>query len=139
MSYFVTGATGFIGRFLVEELLEHREGQIHVLVREGSLPRMERMIERWETDRVVPVVGDLSAELLGVDAQLGLPEVTDHRHDAPRPPALGEGVQTAPRAIPDQHEDLAVAVVDELLHEVSADEAGGAGHEVRHDREATGA
>ncbi len=69
MSYFVTGATGFIGRFLVEELLDHREGQIHVLVREGSLPRMHRMIERWETDRVVPVVGDLSAERLGVDGE----------------------------------------------------------------------
>ena len=35
MTYFVTGATGFIGRHLVERLLE-REGDIHVLVREGS-------------------------------------------------------------------------------------------------------
>ncbi len=35
MSYFVTGATGFIGRNLVEQLLE-REGTIHVLVRDGS-------------------------------------------------------------------------------------------------------
>ena len=35
MSYFVTGATGFIGRHLVEQLLE-REGTIYVLVREGS-------------------------------------------------------------------------------------------------------
>ena len=35
MSYFVTGATGFIGRHLVEKLLE-RDGDIHVLVREGS-------------------------------------------------------------------------------------------------------
>ena len=32
MSYFVTGATGFIGRHLVERLLE-REGDISVLVR----------------------------------------------------------------------------------------------------------
>ena len=35
MSYFVTGATGFIGRNLVEQLLE-AEGTIYVLVREGS-------------------------------------------------------------------------------------------------------
>ena len=35
MAYFVTGATGFIGRNLVELLLE-REGTIYVLVREGS-------------------------------------------------------------------------------------------------------
>ena len=34
-TYFVTGATGFIGRHLVERLLE-REGDIHVLVRPGS-------------------------------------------------------------------------------------------------------
>ncbi|WP_432478614.1 SDR family oxidoreductase [Nocardioides sp. GXQ0305] len=67
MSYFVTGATGFIGRFLVEELLDHREGEVHVLVREASLPRLQRMIERWDTSRVVPVVGDLGAGLLGVD------------------------------------------------------------------------
>ncbi len=68
MSYFVTGATGFIGRHLIEELLDHRDGTIYVLVREGSLPRMQKMIELWETDRVVPVVGDLTAEQLGVDA-----------------------------------------------------------------------
>ena len=67
MSYFVTGATGFIGRHLVEELLDHREGDVFVLVREGSLPRMEAMIARWDTDRVTPVVGDLGAEGLGVD------------------------------------------------------------------------
>ena len=66
MSYFVTGATGFIGRFLVEELLDHREGDIYVLVRKGSLPRMEAMIRRWDTHRVIPVVGDLSSPGLGV-------------------------------------------------------------------------
>ena len=39
-TYFVTGATGFIGRHLVEQLLANREGQIHVLVREGSMERL---------------------------------------------------------------------------------------------------
>ncbi|GHJ60431.1 short chain dehydrogenase [Nocardioides sp. OK12] len=67
MSYFVTGATGFIGRFLVEELLDHREGEVFVLVRESSLPRMEALIRHWGTDRVTPVVGDLATEALGVD------------------------------------------------------------------------
>ena len=67
MSYFVTGATGFIGRHLVEELLDHREGTIFVLVRQGSLPRLQTMIELRDTDRVVPVVGDLGADGLGVD------------------------------------------------------------------------
>ncbi len=42
MSYFVTGATGFIGRFLVQELLDNREGEIFALCREGSRDRLER-------------------------------------------------------------------------------------------------
>jgi NAD(P)-dependent dehydrogenase (short-subunit alcohol dehydrogenase family) len=68
MTYFVTGATGFIGRHLVEDLLSNREGEIHVLVREGSQERLAELIERWDGgDRVTPVVGDLTAERLGVD------------------------------------------------------------------------
>ena len=66
MSYFVTGATGFIGRNLVELLLE-REGTIYVLVREGSKGRLEELRNRWGTDeeRVVGIVGDLSQPRLG--------------------------------------------------------------------------
>ena len=62
MAYFVTGATGFIGRNLVELLLE-REGTIYVLVREGSKGRLAELRNRWGTDedRVVGIVGDLSA------------------------------------------------------------------------------
>ena len=76
MSYFVTGATGFIGRHLVERLLE-REGDIHVLVREGSREKLDALIERWDaTDRIKPVIGDLSESRLGVDPA-SLPKV-DH-------------------------------------------------------------
>jgi NAD(P)-dependent dehydrogenase (short-subunit alcohol dehydrogenase family) len=66
MSYFVTGATGFIGRNLVEQLLE-RDGTIYVLVREGSRGRLEELRSRWGApeDRIVPVIGDLSQEKLG--------------------------------------------------------------------------
>ncbi|HET8560903.1 MAG TPA: SDR family oxidoreductase [Marmoricola sp.] len=68
MAYFVTGATGFIGRFLVRELLDNREGDIHLLCRAGSLPRLERLIEQWGgSDRLLPVIGDLAEERLGVD------------------------------------------------------------------------
>ncbi len=67
MAYFVTGATGFIGRFLVTELLDHREGEVFVLVREGSLARLEALVRRWGTDRVTPVVCDLAQDGLGVD------------------------------------------------------------------------
>ena len=72
MSYFVTGATGFIGRNLVEQLLE-REGTIHVLVREGSRGRLEELKNRWgaDEDRIVPVIGDLSQEQLGCADQIG--------------------------------------------------------------------
>jgi NAD(P)-dependent dehydrogenase (short-subunit alcohol dehydrogenase family) len=71
MSYFVTGATGFIGRNLVELLLE-REGTIYVLVREGSRGRLEELKSRWgaDGDRIVPVIGDLSQELLGCGDQV---------------------------------------------------------------------
>jgi short-subunit dehydrogenase/thioester reductase-like protein len=76
-SYFVTGATGFIGRFLIRELLANREGTIHVLCREGSLGRLQRLIDEWGSDRVVPVVGDLSAPALGVSPEW----VEEHRGD----------------------------------------------------------
>ena len=66
MSYFVTGATGFIGRHLVERLLE-REGDIHVLVREGSREKLDALLERWpHPERVTPVTGDLQQSRLGV-------------------------------------------------------------------------
>jgi NAD(P)-dependent dehydrogenase (short-subunit alcohol dehydrogenase family) len=67
MAYFVTGATGFIGRFLVERLLE-RKGTIYVLVRKGSLKKLDELRERWGADekRVVGVVGDLAKPELGL-------------------------------------------------------------------------
>jgi len=66
VSYFVTGATGFIGRHLVERLLE-REGDIHVLVREGSTDKLEGIMRGWgNPDRVKPVTGDLSEPMLGL-------------------------------------------------------------------------
>jgi NAD(P)-dependent dehydrogenase (short-subunit alcohol dehydrogenase family) len=67
LGYFVTGATGFIGRHLVELLLQ-REGTIYVLVREGSKGRLEELRNRWGVDdqRVVGIVGDLSQRRLGV-------------------------------------------------------------------------
>ncbi|MFP5361419.1 MAG: SDR family oxidoreductase [Thermoleophilia bacterium] len=70
MAYFVTGATGFIGRHLVERLLE-RDADIHVLVRAGSQDRLATLIERWgdrAAQRIRPVVGDLAQPQLGVAA-----------------------------------------------------------------------
>lgn len=67
MAYFVTGATGFIGRHLVEVLLDQRDGDVYVLVRDGSTGRLEELIARWgHAERVKPVIGDLSLPRLGV-------------------------------------------------------------------------
>jgi NAD(P)-dependent dehydrogenase (short-subunit alcohol dehydrogenase family) len=66
MTYFVTGATGFIGRNLVERLLE-RDGDIHLLVRETSRQRLDELIRRWGAEqRLHPVVGDLDKPMLGM-------------------------------------------------------------------------
>ncbi len=70
MSYFVTGATGFLGRFLVNELLANREGDVYVLVRSGSRAKFEQLRRTWGNDsRVVPVEGDLTQERLGLSPQ----------------------------------------------------------------------
>ena len=74
MAYFVTGATGFIGRRLVERLLENRQGDVYVLVRESSRARLDDLLERWgvaaggkAAERVKPVTGDLRRPLLGIE------------------------------------------------------------------------
>src|SRR4051812_24776637 len=67
MTYFVTGATGFIGRHLVAELLRPREGAIFALVREGSRDKLDSLVERWGAgDRVIALTGDLVEERLGI-------------------------------------------------------------------------
>jgi thioester reductase-like protein len=67
VNYFVTGATGFIGRHLLEELLK-RDATIYALVREGSRGRLDALTESLGAgDRIKPVVGDLAKERLGID------------------------------------------------------------------------
>ena len=69
MAYFVTGATGFIGRHLVERLLA-RGKRVHVLVRPQSMQKFEAMRAQWgpHASRVLPVAGDLAEPDLGVSA-----------------------------------------------------------------------
>jgi NAD(P)-dependent dehydrogenase (short-subunit alcohol dehydrogenase family) len=76
MNYFVSGATGFIGRHLVAELLK-RDGTIYVLVREGSRGKLDALTQRLGAadGRIVAVPGDLSKPGLGVD---GLTQPIDH-------------------------------------------------------------
>jgi NAD(P)-dependent dehydrogenase (short-subunit alcohol dehydrogenase family) len=72
MAYFVTGATGFIGRFLVGKLLE-RGKPIYVLVRRGSQKKLAALRERHGADdkQIVAIAGDLAKPNLGIaDADL---------------------------------------------------------------------
>ena len=68
MAYFVTGATGFVGGRLVQELLANRKGTIYCLVRPGSVEKLDERIKKWGATkrRVKPIVGDLAAKNLGI-------------------------------------------------------------------------
>ena len=55
MNYFVTGATGFIGKFLVGELLKHADAKIHVLVRPSSMEKFEALQKENANMKVSPL------------------------------------------------------------------------------------
>jgi NAD(P)-dependent dehydrogenase (short-subunit alcohol dehydrogenase family) len=68
MNYFVTGATGLIGRHLIERLLE-RDGveDVYVLVRAASVDKLAAQVDRLGGgERVRAVVGDLAEPNLGL-------------------------------------------------------------------------
>jgi len=68
MNYFITGATGFIGRRLVEKLLQRPDATIYYLILERELPLVEQLHQRWgaAAARTVPIIGDLTQPRLGV-------------------------------------------------------------------------
>ncbi len=70
MHYFVTGATGFIGKRLVKALLARRGAVVHFLVRPGSEDKVPALLELWGVSkaRAIAVTGDLTAKKLGVAA-----------------------------------------------------------------------
>ncbi|MBW4537465.1 MAG: amino acid adenylation domain-containing protein [Pleurocapsa minor HA4230-MV1] len=73
---FLTGATGFLGAFLLAELLRQTEADIYCLVRADNLAEGKQKIEQslvnyllWQDDfiaRIIPVLGDLSQPFLGL-------------------------------------------------------------------------
>ncbi|MDI3284632.1 amino acid adenylation domain-containing protein [Polyangium sp. 15x6] len=75
---FLTGATGFLGAFLLRDLLRHTRAEICCLVRaEDTQAGMERiraaltMYGLWQPQheaRILPIPGDLRQPLLGLDA-----------------------------------------------------------------------
>ena len=70
MNYFVTGASGFIGRRLVEKLLQREGSTVYYLILERDLAVIDRLKERWgqNAERTVPIIGDLTQPRLGVSA-----------------------------------------------------------------------
>jgi thioester reductase-like protein len=75
----LTGATGFLGSFLLSELLRHTRAEIHCLVRAPNVEEGERRIrgsletyvlsDEKRSPRIFPVAGDLSEPLLGLGAE----------------------------------------------------------------------
>jgi thioester reductase-like protein len=73
---FLTGGTGFLGAFLIEELLRQTDAVIHCLVRANSLEDGQRRLQRnlewyeiWQpsfSNRIIPVLGDLSSPKFGL-------------------------------------------------------------------------
>lgn len=68
MHYFVTGATGFIGKRLVKKLLEKKENTVYFLVRKQSLDKVAALLKYWDVSktRAIAIGGDLRDPLLGV-------------------------------------------------------------------------
>ncbi len=80
MNYFVTGATGFIGKFLVGELLQQPEAKVYVLVRPSSQDKFEMLQERFGEagDRLVALYGDVT--------EPGLIDEAEYRRSRARSP-----------------------------------------------------
>ena len=66
MQYFVTGATGFIGRRLVKTLLARRGSTVHFLLRQESAAKLPELLAYWGVSkaRALPVYGDLTGKKL---------------------------------------------------------------------------
>jgi len=76
---FLTGGTGFLGAFLIEELLQQTHAHIYCLVRAANVEEGKNKLIKnlqqyalWDdkfNSRIIPVVGDLSQPLLGIGAE----------------------------------------------------------------------
>ena len=82
MNYLVTGATAFIGRFLLARLLQDSDAQVHVLVRESSRDKVEKLRNALGEDaasRLHAVWGDIAeAGLTSASARKKLAGKIDH-------------------------------------------------------------
>ena len=82
VSIFLTGATGFLGAFLLHELLHQTSANIYCLVRSPNIDKGKKRLQNklksfslWDKtfcSRIIPVIGNLSQPLLGLSKQLFL-------------------------------------------------------------------
>ncbi len=76
---FLTGGTGFLGAFLIYELLQQTNADIYCLVRAANPDEGKQKLKKnlqaytlWDEEfssRVIPVIGDLSQPLLGISKE----------------------------------------------------------------------
>jgi thioester reductase-like protein len=76
---FLTGGTGFLGAFIIRELLHETNADIYCLVRashqEEGKQKLKQNLQRyfvWEEEyspRIIPVLGDLSKPRLGISSE----------------------------------------------------------------------
>jgi len=79
VTIFLTGATGFLGSFLLYELLQQTQADIYCLVRSNTIESGQKKIQSslesyllWDesfNSRIIPVIGDLSQPLLGLSKE----------------------------------------------------------------------
>ncbi|MEO7255031.1 MAG: SDR family oxidoreductase [Casimicrobium sp.] len=71
MTYFVTGASGFIGKRLVKKLLGRKNTTVYFLIRAESKKKVTKLMEFWGSEaakRCIPIVGDIAKPGLGLSS-----------------------------------------------------------------------
>ena len=76
---FLTGGTGYLGAFIIKELLEVSEATLYCLVRASNVEEGKSKLENnlqqygiWQDEyssRIIPIIGDLAQPHLGIGAE----------------------------------------------------------------------
>ncbi|MTJ20310.1 NAD-dependent epimerase/dehydratase family protein [Dolichospermum sp. UHCC 0352] len=76
---FLTGGTGYLGAFMIKELLEVSDATLYCLVRASNLEEGKSKLENnlqqygiWQdhySGRIIPIIGDLAQPHLGISAE----------------------------------------------------------------------
>jgi thioester reductase-like protein len=76
---FLTGGTGYLGAFIIKELLEVSEATLYCLVRASNVEEGKSKLENnlqqygiWQeqySSRIIPIIGDLAQPHLGIGAE----------------------------------------------------------------------